>query len=304
MSEPLTPGSPEWAAVVSASKVAGILGLSLYESPRSVWHTMRGDVARDDSKNANAKARGHYLEPGVLAWWRDRHPKHADWQEQVQGSLHLVDETTAITDQVWAVATPDAKCVDEFGNVCVIDAKTVNDTHALHWGRPGTDEVPAYYYVSTLWQFACHPDAQIAYVVALFGSPRFDFAEYVIERREDEVQGLIEVCWEFYQSLSGEPPELDDSVATHDIMRRLHPEIDHGAVVELERGEAAAFVRAAIELEAAEAASRRSRAAVLERMGRARIARHAGLVIARRQPHRHGGVSLVVVTKDLEGIES
>lgn len=68
------PGTREWAQRMTASKVAAVLGVSKWESPYSMWLRMKGLVPADDGRNANDKARGHYLEDGVVRWWIDQHP--------------------------------------------------------------------------------------------------------------------------------------------------------------------------------------------------------------------------------------
>lgn len=272
---------------ISASKVAAILGLSPWDSPLSMWLKMHGDIPGDDGTNAQAKARGHYLESGVIAWWRDQHPDASPLTEQA----HLTLED-------WGAATPDAIGDDDgMGNAFVLDAKTAaNDDH---WGTPGTDEVPGYYAAQGMWQLACAPYAQVAYFAVLFGSPRLAFAEYVIPRDDDLIASIVARCREFYDSLhAGERPELDDHPATYEAIRKLHPDIERDAAVELTADEAAEYVAATTGYKDAERRCKAAQAVVLDRMGRARLANHDGQTIARRQPHKYG-VSLIAVAKSI-----
>ena len=39
-----TPGSPAWTRRITATKVAAILGVSPWDSPRSMWAKMRGEM--------------------------------------------------------------------------------------------------------------------------------------------------------------------------------------------------------------------------------------------------------------------
>ena len=73
---PPEPGTARWSALVTASKVAAIVGASPWDSPWSMWHRMSGDLAPDPD-NA-ARLRGRLLEPAVLAWWAHQHPDAAD----------------------------------------------------------------------------------------------------------------------------------------------------------------------------------------------------------------------------------
>lgn len=281
------PGTREWQKLVTASKVAGIVGLSPWESPRSVWHTLRGEVPSDDGRNAGAKARGHYLEDGILRWWRDQHPEFPRVLPQHYETLGD-----------WAAATPDLACW-EWPNCdvpqVVVDAKTSRDDS--EWGRPGTDEVPAYYLAQLQWQMHV-TGARRAYIALL--TTFLDLREYVVDYDAVTAAGLERIArafWESTQDPDAAPP-LDDTVATFDTMRRLHTGISKDTAVELDATTARAFVTATTGLKDAQAADRHARSQVLEAMGDARLATYQGVTIARRQPNGNG-ISLVAVAKTL-----
>jgi predicted phage-related endonuclease len=278
------PGTPEWARKVSASKVAAILGLSPWESPRSMWHKMRGEPPNDDGSNAEAKARGQYLEAGIVAWFKDQHPGLGETREQVHQRF-----------EDWGAATPDLVGDDDgFGNEFVMDAKSANTDD--DWG----DEPPAYYLAQSYWQLACAPSANVAYIAVLFGRPRLGFREYVIQRDDDLIASIVARCREFYDSLTSDvPPPLDDHPATYEAIRKLHPDIDRDEVADLSADEAREYVEAEAAFKAAEVRAKAARSVVLDRMGRARLAKHDGLTVARRQPNKYG-VSLVAVAKTID----
>lgn len=279
-----TPGSAEWARIVTASKVAGILGVSPYDSPLSTWHKMRGDVT-DPPRESAAMSRGNYLERGVLAWWTDRHrDDYYDVREQYY----------AVRDNLpWAAATLDGLAIQRDGTCAVVEVKTTSRMD--EWGQPGTDEIPVHYLTQVYWQLAMVPEAHRAYVAVL--GPFLDFHEYVVERDETIQADLIERCAAFYESLSGDtPPPLDDHVATYDTLRALHPEIDRGEAVEVDADLAAEYVTACHDEKAATARARAAKAAVLNAAGRAQYVTSAGVRIARRQPGKYG-VSLIATAK-------
>ena len=265
----MKPGSPKWVRLVTASKVPAILGLSPWESPRTMWLEMRGELV-DDGGNAEAKARGHYLESGVVQWWLDQHGRPGEWAEQ---SLNRYED--------WGAATPDLVGDDDgFGNEYVLDAKTAATDD--DWGTPGTDEAPAYYVAQSMWQLACRPQASVAYIAALFGRPRLGFAEYVIERDDELIASIVAQCRAFYDSLSADvPPPLSDNVAEYDAIRKTHVDIEPKGEVVLPDDLADRYL-----LDLAHAARADStKAHVLDAMGRARLAKRSdGLTIARRQP--------------------
>jgi len=275
----LIPGSPEWRRIMTASKVAAVLGLSPWQSPRSLWHEMRGDVD-PSAGNANT-SRGHYLEPAILAWWQDQHiGVVSDWEEQPSFTLGE-----------WAAATPDAACnLTEGGEdrAVLVEAKST----AQDWGG----ELPAYYLTQVIWQMhvsgihRCH--------VPVIG-PRLTFTEFVVDYADyAEDAALIEArCREFYDSLASDvPPPLDDTVATYEAVRRVHPDIERGSEVELTEKQARSLVEWCHELKSTERAARLAKSTVIEAMGRAQFAKYQGVKIARRQP-RGEDTTFVVVAK-------
>ena len=283
-------GSPEWASKVSASKVAAILGLSPWDSPRSMWHKMRGDLPSDDGNNADAKARGHYLESGILAWWRDQHPT-------AEG--HVEQDWRGIDG--WAGSTPDLTVADDgFGNLAVVDAKSAASDD--HWGQPGTDEAPANYVAAAMWQMWTH-GADIAYIAVLFGRPRLAFAEYVIQRDDDLIASIVARCKAFHDSLTDDtPPPLSDHVAEYEAVRRTHTAINREAVAILPDDLADRYLTDCAHEKRVKATAAR----VLDAMGDARLAKtSSGLIVARRQP-KGDAVSLVRVAAlpDLDALDA
>ena len=286
----LTPGSPEWQKRITASKVAAILGVSPWESPRSVWHAMRGDLPREEPNDA--MRRGHYLEPAILAWWRDQHlclGGADDWREQP--SYTLGD---------WAAATPDAWAVDRSGESCLVEAKSASRDD--DWGEPGTDAIPPYYLVQVQWQMHLS-GVHLCYVPVL--TSRLRFVEYVVPYYAEYGPELEQRMRAFYDSLSAdEPPPLDDTVATYEAIRKLHKDIERGESVELTDVEAMSLLMSVARHKEFEGQARHWKSHALDRMGRAQYATHNGVRIARRQP-RGEDVTFVVVAKpaDLNPLE-
>ena len=277
----LTPGAPEWCARVTASKVAGILGLSPWDSPLRTWHVMAGNLPADDGNNADAKARGHYLENGCLDWWLDQNPLRTEVQRQA---------TFTIGD--WAAATPDMLATDFDGETVLVDAKTAATDD--HW----TDtEPPAYYFASSLWQLACAPEAKRVHLAVLFGRPRLSFREYVIERDDALIAGLIDECRTFYDTVqAGQEPGLSDMACDYDVIRTVHPDIDRDGVVLLPDDLVTDFLTDA----AHEKRAPVTKAAVLAAMGNARLAKDSlGRTVARRQP-KGDAVTLVRVAPPID----
>lgn len=278
----LTPGSPDWLRRITASKVAAILGVSTWDSPRSIWHKMHGDLPPENP--TAAQARGHYLEPGILAWWRDQHPEYDGWIDQ---PVYTLGD--------WGAATPDALANSAEHPPVLVEAKSDAEGEWGEWGDAGTDAIPAHYLCQTYWQM--HVSGIHRCYVPLLG-PRLRFTEYVVDYDPAIGADLEARMAAFYATLTAdEPPPLDDTVATYDAVRKIHPDIEPGAVVELTRDEAHDFA-AAMHAEATSAAAARyQRSYVVDRLGRAQYAEHAGVRVARRQP-RGDATAFVPIAKD------
>lgn len=285
MSTAFAPGSPEWARLVTASKVAGILGISPWDSQYKVWCVMAGLIPPDPENEA--MRRGNMLEDAILNWWLADHPAAIELGRQV---------TCQIPDEPWAAATPDMivySAADVDSPIEIVDAKTSSDDE--DWGRPGTDEAPKYYIASSMWQLAMHPVAERVRLAVLFGRP-FTLREYVIERDDDLCGALIDRCRAFHETVaSGVMPPLDDSVATYEAVRAQHPDIDRDLDVQITEAQASDWLASKAAVESADRWHRGATTALLDQMGKARRAMCDGSVIARRQPHASGSVSLVRV---------
>lgn len=278
MSQP-EPGSPEWNRLVTASKVAAIIGVSPYDSPRSMWHKMRGDVV--DQASGPQLARGNYLEAGVLDWWQGQHPE-----------AFLVEPQFYATrdDLPWAAATLDALAYDNVSREpLVVEVKTASRMD--DWGAPGTDQIPVHYLTQVYWQLAMCPGAKRAYVAVL--GPFLEFSEYIVER-DDAIQAdLVARCATFYASLTSDtPPPLDDHVATIRTIRAMHPEVERGQVAYVAPDLAVEYLAACAAEKTATARARAAKAAIFNAAGKAQYVEANGVRIARRQPSRNG-ISLI-----------
>lgn len=277
----LTPGSDAWLSRITASKVAAILGVSPYDSPRSMWHKMHGDLPREES-NA-VQRRGHFLEPGVLAWWMDSYGL-TEVEEQVV--FHLED---------WGAATPDAVASID-GRLVLVEVKTARNPD--EWGTPGTDEIPTHYLIQTFWQMHVSGIHEVRIPVL---TAFLDFAEYVVVYDPAVGQMLEDTCRAFMGSLQANtPPAIDGTEATYDALRVVFRELDD-STVQIDPEVAHEFVNAKAALKDAEARERAAKSVLIEVMQDAKYAEHNGIRVARRQANK-SGTSLVQVAKSLPSV--
>jgi len=271
----LLPGSPEWLRTISSSKVAAILGLSPYESPRSLWMKMRGELPTEPQ--TSAQARGTHLEAGLLNWYFADYP----------GLTRVGGETTVRRpDLPWAICSPDDIATDpRTGDTYPVEAKT--DGRGV-FGEPGTDQVPLHYVVQGMW--TCHVGGWDRIVYTVLG-PWLDRCEYEV-RYDPQLAADIEArCLAFWESLQGDgvPPELDDTLATYEALRAVS-DVGEGDW-ECPPGIARELCEARTGVTAAEARHNLARSVVLQAMGDAKRVVCAGQVLGQKQKTK-GGAAL------------
>ena len=274
------PGSREWEHYMTASKISAVIGVSPWESPRSLWHRMHGDLTI--SEDSPATERGTYLEPAALAWWRDTHP-----------GVWRMRRGVWVTSGRYA-ATLDAVAYRDHRTPVILEAKTSASDD--EWGTPGTDEIPPHYWAQAQWQLALTPQASHVELPVIFGGYGFRFELYAVLRDPDVAESLLARAAEFLASLDADdPPELDDHPATYETIRRLHPEIDRGESVEVPALIAEDAAETKDLRKEAEAAERAAKTALLDAMGRAQYATSGGFRVARRSPGRGDSVTLTIL---------
>ncbi len=281
----LEPGSDGWLKVITASKVAAILGLSPWDSPRSLYHHMRGELRRSEA--SDVQSRGHYLEPAIIAWWRDQHPEYTTVTRQ-----HL-----AVRDDLpWGAANLDALAGGPGVPDVVVEAKSsAND---WEWGAEGTDEVPAYYAAQAVW--GMHLSGTRRTFMPII-TTRLEFREYVIDYDARLAADIEAQCFAFWCAVQdGNAPRLDGHVATLESLRRLHPNIDQGSTVEVRPDIAREFVEATTARKAAEERERAARAALIDVMGTFARATCGDQTIATRRRTGAGTAALYPATKPVD----
>lgn len=248
---------------IGASELAAVLGISPpYSSPFALWwqKTEGWDIEANDVMKI-----GQRLEPVIGELFSVERPDLLVCRAGARLWRHPEHE--------WLVASPDflAIAADDHGvHVELVEAKS--DEGGGGWGKPGTGEVPA------------HHEVQLLVQCAIFGAPRGHlvrlagkrFSRYTIE--VDDVARAKVAEWvkagaAFVSDLDlGVPPDIDDTAATEDTLKRLHPAIDEDAEEVLPVDLAAAYLRRHAELDAAKAAYQRVCNRVRDRMGRAQYA--------------------------------
>ncbi|MEV7013472.1 lambda-exonuclease family protein [Streptosporangium sp. NPDC051022] len=287
----------EWDAArahrIGGSRVAALLGLSPWASPYSVWCQMAGLVGKD--KQTRPQERGHYLEAGIADWFADQHPEY-----EIRKAGTYVHQ-----ERDYQLANPDRLLLgmpghfDAPGVRAGLEVKT--DADASGWGRPGTDEIPAYYRPQVQW-YMDTLGVPVWYVVVLTG--RLDFREYVVRYDAEDCAWMRDQAEDFLASLYWrEMPELDHHPATYAAVRKLHPQINRDEAYIASLNLAVEYIEATTGLREAQEREQEARTRLLEAMGSAQRAFYDGHRLARRQA-KGGGVPFLVAEPNLPDVSN
>lgn len=279
----IEPGSDEHRAAISPSKVAAILGVSRWDSPFQLWHRIKGNVA--DEPPSDLFDIGHDLEPYGANRWRRKNP---GWRVS-SGEIQYVFDP-----QRWGfpvVVTLDrrasrgrARRVVEFKS-----ARTMADVE--QWGDDLSGDCPEDYSAQVLAQMIFTGWTSLPGHLLAIG-PYYNDRIYEIPFDPVVADWIVAECKQFYESLAGDtPPPLDDTLATYQCVRELHPDID-GSTVQVDPDLGMAVHNANADHKASETRLRGLKTELLDAMGNAQTAQIGWRKVATRSPHARGGVAL------------
>jgi putative phage-type endonuclease len=212
----------EWRrAGIGASDVAGILGISPWSSPYSVWADKVGLTEHSDP--TEAMEMGLALEPTIAHLFHTR------------TGLYLLGAQTRCEhpELPWARATLDGYCGESestpfdlaLGNV---ESKTTADGPA-RW----EEAIPDHYAAQVQWQMFV-TGAERTWVAVIHAAFGLAFRVYEVERDDNDIAFIVDAVTAFWNDHveTGIPPEADGSAATTDALHSLP--VDPDAVVELD----------------------------------------------------------------------
>lgn len=292
--EPPRPGTEAWRQFITASKVPAILGLSPWQSQYALWHEMKGNLAPEppDTKS-DMFLWGHMAEESLAQWWKAKNPGWKLNRYHGRGE----DRTAEVAYTNPQLDFPNMATLDRRGRrgqrFCIIECKTTSDLST--WGRPDeVGSVPIYYQAQVIFQMMVS-EIHTAYVVVTgYRCPEIHHVTW----DEDLAAMIAARCYEWHQSLKKDfPPELDDTVATYEAVRGLHPNINPDGVVQVGADQATLLLDAMEDKAAATRRERFHKAKLLDLMGEAKKAVVGDQTLAVRSPGRGDAVALRVNKK-------
>jgi putative phage-type endonuclease len=201
---------------IGGSDVAGILGISPWTTPYSVWLTKTAGL---DAEMSIAMELGHLLEPFVLGKYeqatglhaiarqlRCTHPEHEHHRATIDAAA--VETTTFDPAELWD------------HTVALVEAKTT--------GEWSWDTVPDHYYAQAQWQM--HVTGQQLCTFAVLHDRR-SFELYDVERDDEDIAILVKAVDEFWTDhvLAGTPPEVTGRDL--DAVRWAHRKVEAGTAM-------------------------------------------------------------------------
>lgn len=297
--DPPAPGTDEWMKIMSASKVPAALGVSRWQSPFALWHEMKGTVPKQEFEEGRGDW-GHIAERSLAAWWLHENPGfQLNQRDGVQGSAEIAYSNPALSFA--NIATLDRRAIDRTKSprtphadrFHIVECKTAFDMS--DWGYPedGVEGVPADYYSQVLFQMGVAGIHHASIVVLGRGMPEI----FNIPWDPERFAAIIDRLDDFMRSLDAdEPPELDNTVATYETVRGLHPDIDREQVIEVDLEVAERVLDAARSVDLSKAAERAAKIELADLMGNARQAYVNGVKVADRRSKK-GGTPYVQINK-------
>lgn len=187
---------------LGGSDVAGVLGLSPWQSPWSVWADKVGLLPLD-ADATDAQEFGLMAEPMLRDYFHRR------------TGLHVIGAQTAIThpDHPWARVTLDGYVAehpgaDLDGVLGVFESKTTSE--------PAWTEVPIYYQCQAQWAMWVTGQPVCWFGVLHFAYGRVTFRVYEFHRDNTDIATLEDRCRRFWfdHVTTGIPPATDGHDAT------------------------------------------------------------------------------------------
>lgn len=250
--------SPEWHALrlrgIGGSDVAGIVGLSPWNSPFKVWAVKTGQL--DDSFIPSEAADwGNRLEPIVLDKFEEDFPELKVYRNV---------GTWANNERPWQLANPDALYETPDGRLGIIEIKT--SRYEDGWEN---DQPPVHYQTQVQWYAQTLGLTAPIYVVALFSGSKFRVFEVDSNQfQQDTFLAEVEKFRDTYILEPSNKPDFDGSMATYETVRDLNPEIED---IECDLGDIGMYYQLAVnDFTQAESHLNEMKSRVLDAMGTAK----------------------------------
>jgi putative phage-type endonuclease len=188
---------------------AAVLNLNPWRKPIDVW----ADKVHPENRieiDKDCLRWGCLLEPVIRQEYARKFDidvtNPADMQSIFPNSRKWEDSTIITGKYPWMVGMPDGYIKSTRTGLEIKTAARRSD----EWGKPGTDEIPAHYFMQCAWYMAVTDSPSWNVSVLFSGS---DLQQYHIVRDLDLERDAVEACRDFWESyvVKGIEPPVDES---------------------------------------------------------------------------------------------
>lgn len=167
---------------IGGSDVGAVMGLSPWKTPLDVWLEKTGRSEPEDISSKPYVAFGNVMEPMVGEWFKSQHPDR------------IVRRVNAICQGIehpWMQASLDYEQKSDAG-WGVLEIKTARSKSDWELGIPVTYFCQVNFYL--LVTHRSYAD------VAVFFRDSCEYAEYYVERDEDDIRAVTEAATDFWEN--------------------------------------------------------------------------------------------------------
>ncbi len=272
---------------IGGSEVAGIIGLSPWESPWSIWAYKKGLLSSDKEMTPNMRW-GVKLEPVIKREFEETEGYEVTGTQYI--ALHR--------DNKVAGATLDGLVRKDSQSPVLgpLEMKSSEFRSPEDWAA----EIPVYYQTQCQWQMYVTGTSHLW--MAVFHGVSNPIGVYEMERDQSDIDYLVEEVEKFWTRyvLTGDSPPVDGHQATLDALAARYPEQVPEKEVELDGMEEifADYNRAKETQKVAERAEKEAMAKIAERFADAEIGTLNGVPTYKYAQQSRRSVPVDALSKD------
>lgn len=212
------PGSPEWQGYVTGSKIAGILAISPWDTPRTVWEQMTGRATPKET--TPAMLRGTFAEEALRP--RFRHDYGATCRK---GRMWVSDDEPRFAYSPDGIARTRRRR-------WLWEAKAPSSGHPRGWGEPGTDEIPEHYRAQITWGMGLLGLDHTTLTVDMMRDGRVQTLHYEIPFDPEFFHREVMQARAFLEFVERDEPTPAEWEPTPESMDDRYPTVDPASTVE------------------------------------------------------------------------
>jgi putative phage-type endonuclease len=203
---------------ITGTDLGAILGINKYSSPMKVYLDKIGTL--EPTQDNEAMYWGRVMEDVIAREFQARNTNYKTNRVNVM-LKHPVYE--------WALGNIDRLITNESGEKGILEIKTVSEYGKDAWEG---EEVPPQYMVQLQW-YMFVAGVKYGYFAALIGGNKY--VQKYVERDDELIQILLDTAKDFWENnvLIKNPPLVDGSEASTDLLKSLYPSSDPGTELTL-----------------------------------------------------------------------